>query len=49
VVPDSYYTRPDPDAYPTLLRARDHAVAVAEFGNGADTVHVYRVSTYWNP
>jgi hypothetical protein len=49
VVPDSYYTRPDPAAYPTLLRARDHAVAVAEFGDGPDKVHIYRVSTYWNP
>lgn len=49
VVPDWYYTRGDPAAYPTLLRARDHAVEEASFGTGEDAVHIYRVSAYWRP
>ncbi|HEX6686904.1 MAG TPA: hypothetical protein VF062_29325 [Candidatus Limnocylindrales bacterium] len=49
VVPESYYRTSDPAAYPTLLRARDHAVEVAAFGTGSRAVHVYRVSWYWRP
>jgi hypothetical protein len=36
-------------AYPTLMEARKHAVAVATFGTGDDGVRVYRVSSYWRP
>ncbi|MBV1854335.1 glycosyltransferase family 39 protein [Catellatospora tritici] len=49
VVPDWYYTRGDQAAYPTLLRAREHAVEEASFGTGEDAVHIYRVSAYWRP
>jgi len=48
-VPESYYRTPDPAAYPTLLRARDHAVEVAAFGTGDRAVHIYRVSSFWSP
>ena len=48
-VPESYYRNADPTAYPTLLRARDHAVEVAAFGTGDRTVRIYRVSLFWSP
>ena len=50
VVPNWYLTNPvGAQAYPTLLEARKHAVAVANFGTGSDGVGVYRVSAYWRP
>lgn len=49
VVPEVYYRNIDPAAYPTLLRARDHAVEVAAFGGGDSAVHIYRVSSFWSP
>jgi hypothetical protein len=50
VVPNWYLKNPvGPQAYPTLIEARKHAVAVASFGVGDDGVQVYRVSRYWRP
>jgi hypothetical protein len=50
IVPNWYLTNPvGPRAYPTLIEARKHAVAVAGFGVGDDGVRVYRVSSYWRP
>lgn len=50
VVPNWYYeTSAGPQAYPTLIEARKHAVVVATFGSGDDGVRVYRVSRYWRP
>jgi hypothetical protein len=48
VVPDWYYTAQN-DKYPTLLEARDHAVAEAHFGTGPDAVTIWRVSGGWAP
>lgn len=48
IVPNWYYSA-DTAAYPTLIEARKHAVAVASFGQGDDGVEVYRVSSFWNP
>jgi hypothetical protein len=48
IVPDWYYTAQE-DKYPTLLEARDHAVAEARFGTGPDAVTVWRVSRGWHP
>jgi hypothetical protein len=50
VVPNWYFETPTgAQAYPTLMEARKHAVAVASFGSGGDGVRVYRVSRYWRP
>jgi hypothetical protein len=48
VVPDWYYTA-QVGKYPTLIEARDHAVAEARFGTGPDAVTVWRVSRKWAP
>jgi hypothetical protein len=48
VVPDWYYSAQQ-DKYPTLLEARQHAVAEARFGTGPDAVTVWRVSRGWRP
>jgi hypothetical protein len=50
VVPEWYLANPAAGtAYPTLVEARKHAVAVASFGDGSDGVRVYRVSRHWSP
>ena len=50
IVPNWYYIVDRAGtAYPTLLEAKKHAVAVAEFGSGDDGVTVYRVSRFWSP
>lgn len=50
VVPNWYLTNAaGAQAYPTLIEARKHAIAVARFGNGDDAVAVYRVSSFWRP
>lgn len=46
VVPNWYYQIKD-GKYPSLLSARDHAIAVATFGSGHDGVTVYMVSAVW--
>jgi hypothetical protein len=46
VVPERLY---DGDGYPTIVRARDHAVREASFGQGPDAVNIYRVSAMWTP
>ena len=50
VLPNWYYQTADAGSkYPTALEARKHAVPVASFGDGANGVTVYRVSTLWRP
>jgi hypothetical protein len=51
VVPDFYYLTPSAKTqYPTVLAARDRAVAVAHFGsNDTHGITVYRVSAGWSP
>jgi hypothetical protein len=50
ILPNWYYGSPQgAKAYPTVLEARKHAVAVARFGTGDDGVSVYRVSRFWRP
>jgi hypothetical protein len=51
VLPDYYYrTSAAQGQYPTAIRARDHAVAVAHFGSDpTSAVTVYRVSSHWSP
>jgi hypothetical protein len=50
VVPNWYYeTGSAGGKYPTLMEARKHAVPVAAFGSGDDSVRIYRVSRYWRP
>jgi hypothetical protein len=50
VVPNWYFeTSTGAQAYPTLIEARKHAVVVATFGSGDDSVRIYRVSRYWRP
>jgi hypothetical protein len=51
VLPDYYYrTQAAQAQYPTAIRARDHAVAVAHFGSDpTSAVTIYRVSSRWSP
>jgi hypothetical protein len=51
ILPDYYYrTSAGQGQYPTAIRARDHAVAVAHFGTDpSSAVTIYRVSSHWSP
>jgi hypothetical protein len=50
ILPNWYYNSAAAgQAYPTVMEARKHAVAVSSFGSGNDGVSVYRVSGYWQP
>jgi hypothetical protein len=51
VLPDYYYKLPSaPSQYPTVLAAKERAIAVAHFGTDLKSeVTIYRVSRAWSP